>query len=808
MANETTTPTRISNRNRTPNRYLSSGDYLIPGMIMKSSENENNVSITKSEKFKQDHPNYFSESSKQFRENHPNASAESSRQYRDLHPNSSSISSQEYRKANPKSSADNSKEYRRKKEVLSASNPSNHVNHNFERDAFSALRNLAELNGVKRDILSALSDDINLADPVTRARLSKTMTDQVMGKDKLQTVLTGAIKTYHPRMPICSCAVCGFMDLDAMKDEFVRFHLTDEIADRLKVDQSLLDHWNEKQRKASMVPPIVLGPADPLNPPPTVSALEIVKAAFNYVELPKNSNSWYHLHRSLLFKFDDSCPRNEIEFLACPSCASSLGSKIRPDNGEFNAPRFSLKSGMDVGNLTALLDLGMPPLSTPELQVLSPTRIMSVILKLVTDGNSSGEGQWAIKGHSVCFPHKSFETLESAGVFPNWSAVQTEFSYVFIGKKDEWKRIRDGNNLHQSHVFRVHVWRLLAWARALSHINDLPAFRNIEPEFDAETIARLEALPDQLIDSVSILDNDITIGIDLKKSSDVAQVRNKEAEPDMEESASSSASDEKHTPHFSSDSVLLDGVMLQSSGEIHKSHAFTGVCRAVSSIIDTISGTAGNAGNTIRPSSKKLRTNVRVSNVANVPGSIAGSVCAVDTASADSTMSDNEIDLPAAEEAPKTHIIRRGSEPFSEFGENHILLTSSFPLLFLLKNVIPSTGGMSKAFVRFLMHQFDSRFARNHHFVFLAYNQRSRHENIRSVTARVKSGHENVTKFQDLMAQPSIVADLKFASENPKTDESRKLMAKIMPVIKLAGQKTDWGPIARAACVSKITAMV
>ena len=107
-----------------------------------------------------------------------------------------------------------------------------------------------------------------------------------------------------------------------------------------------------------------------------------------------------------------------------------------------------------------------------------------------------------------------------------------------------------------------------------------------------------------------------------------------------------------------------------------------------------------------------------------------------------------------------------------------------------------------------LLNQFDSRWARNQHFLFLAFDQQCRHENIRSVTARVRSGHEYVEKFQKLMAQPNIVADLKYASEHPKTDESRKLMNKVMPVIKLAGQKTDWGPIARNVCVSKITAMV
>ncbi len=86
--------------------------------------------------------------------------------------------------------------------------------------------------------------------------------------------------------------------------------------------------------------------------------------------------------------------------------------------------------------------------------------------------------------------------------------------------------------------------------------------------------------------------------------------------------------------------------------------------------------------------------------------------------------------------------------------------------------------------------------------------QKVRHENLRSVTARVKGGHESIQKFQDLMSQPGIVDELKYASEHPKTDEARKMMAKILPVVKLAGQKTDWGPIARAECISKITAMV
>jgi hypothetical protein len=434
-------------------------------------------------------------------------------------------------------------------------------------------------------------------------------------------------------------------------------------------------------------------------------------------------------------------------------------------------------------------------------------------LKLVADGNA--ESQFGLRGHVVVFPHKSIESLQSAGVFPNWSAVDSEFSYAFIGKKDEWQRLRDGNKLQKSQVFRVEVWRILAWARALSHINNLPAFKNIEPEFDAETEARLVALSDQLINQVSILDNPVTLGIDLKKSSDVSQVRNREEEAIPSETTAASASNLQPKSQHDDDTVLLDAVMLQNSGEVQRSHAFTGVSRAVSSIIDTISGTAGNAGCSIGAIAKQARVTASQPNVASVPGSVAGSVNAVDTSMADvsadvSNTSADSANLRA--EAPaKTHIIRRGKEPMSEFGDNHLLLGNSFPLLWLTgvtENIIPHSGSMSKPFVKFLLNQFDSRWARNQQWLFLSYNQYCRHSNISSVTARVRSGHEFVEKFQKLMAQPNIVADLKQAAANPKTDESRKLMNKVMPVIKLAGQKTDWGPIARAVCVSKITAMV
>jgi hypothetical protein len=763
------------------------------------------------------HPDASKSSSSEFRALNPDYFKSSSSEFRALHPDASKSSSSEYRKDHPEASAESSKERRKTVEAVSKRILNGYVHNLYDRDVLHALRHKFDFDGAGRDMLCNLSDTIDLNDPVTKARLAKTLSDQVMTREKLQEVLTKSTTPQLSTIPLRCCSCCGVRDTDEDNDKFVKLHLTDEIAARLRVDQPTLDIWYEKQVRAALVPPIVLGPRDALVPPPSVAVVDIVKAAFNYVELPPNSSQWYHLHRSLLFKFDENCSRDSVAFLACHSCAAGLSSKARSADEDFIPPRFSLKSGMDMGNLTALLeDLQMPVLSIPELQLLSPTRVMAVILKLTADGNAAADNQWGLRGHIVVFAHKSFETMQSAGVFPNWSALESEFSYCFLGKKDSWQRMRDGNKLQQNHVFRVEVWRLLAWARALSHISNLPAFKNIEPDFDADTSARLSALPDQLISQVSVLDNPVTLGIDAKKTSDVAQVRNKEGDTGSSDAIVSSAAKNQPASNVDDISVLLDAVMLQNSGEVQKANAFTGVSRAVSSIVDTISGTAGNAGCSIGAFGTHVRSAVGRPNVATVQGAVAGSVIAADTnsASVDASAEENvnsEPESVAAAAAPKTHIIRRGNEPINEFGDNHLLLANSFPLLWLTgvtEKIIPSGGSMPKPFVKFLLNQFDSRWARNQHWLFLAYNQQCRHENIRSVTARVRSGHEYVNKFQQLMAQPNIVADLKYASENPKTAESRKLMNKIMPVIKLAGQKTDWGPIARNVCVSKITAMV
>ena len=118
----------------------------------------------------------------------------------------------------------------------------------------------------------------------------------------------------------------------------------------------------------------------------------------------------------------------------------------------------------------------------------------------------------------------NIENLEAASVLPNFESVTDDMLFVFVGTKDAWKRCR--TNAQHSNVFRVQAWRVLAWLRVLSHISCHPVFRRIEPSVMSEEIVRrMEALPEQLIESVAVFDNDLTIGIEETRSSDVADVR-------------------------------------------------------------------------------------------------------------------------------------------------------------------------------------------------------------------------------------------------------------------------------------------
>ena len=187
----------------------------------------------------------------------------------------------------------------------------------------------------------------------------------------------------------------------------------------MQVSEEVLQLWQRRRDDAAKVPPIRLGPDEDS---PQLAMLEVVKAAPHHVEIEQ---VMYHLHRGSLIGFHPEQKIDDVRFWACNSCESALKLK----RTEPPPPQYSLKAGYDFGNLSALLGLGMPDLSLPELMLISPVRTMAILAKMMpTDGGGSSDAtcQTGLKGHYLCTPHENVESLVNAKVLPNFEAVKRD----------------------------------------------------------------------------------------------------------------------------------------------------------------------------------------------------------------------------------------------------------------------------------------------------------------------------------------------------------------------------------------------
>ena len=212
----------------------------------------------------------------------------------------------------------------------------------------------------------------------------------------------------------------------------------------------------------------------------------------------------------------------------------------------------------------------------------------------------------------------------------------------------------------------------------------------------------------------------------------------------------------------------MEGVLLQSRGDTRTKHALTGVAQSLSSIMHAIAS---------KPEVERARREVA-----------------------------EEADAKNAKVEPIA--VTRSNIPLNEFTENDSLFLGAFPMLFLLGQKIPSSSSLPDSFAKHLLMQHDQRFGQSHECLLLMFNQQQRHENIRNVTARVKSGNVHIAKFQEIMKEPDIVKRLAAAEKDPDAKESKELLNKILPSLCLGGSKTKFSTPEAKENMSKMLAMV
>ena len=127
-------------------------------------------------------------------------------------------------------------------------------------------------------------------------------------------------------------------------------------------------------------------------------------------------------------------------------------------------------------------------------------------------------------------------------------------------------------------MLRLSAPMILMWLRILSHISCHPAFgAEIEPELTAEQLDKIAELQTSLLEDVAIFDDPVTMGVEAKTSSDVAEVRSKlpETAPPTESTAAASGpaanptapAKQENLPHYF-ESPAMEGVLLQHNNVV------------------------------------------------------------------------------------------------------------------------------------------------------------------------------------------------------------------------------------------------
>ena len=487
---------------------------------------------------------------------------------------------------------------------------------------------------------------------------------------------------------------------------------------------------------------------------------EVVQSYFSIVDVlfKERDPALHHgmfLHEQFLIP---SCDVNEAAgrqwcdtdcASVCRVCFGKLTGK------KITIPDYAIANGYDFGHP---IRAGLKPLSLVERKLIARNIMFATIVKLVSPIGKNTQ-QRALQGHVITMPHQGAPRL--AAILPNTKSVAEMMSVMFVGTAEQWQRQsgKSGDEQRgkfvQAHksLFQVRCDVVFAWLHALTASGN-PYYRDIELlANNVETSTQLKNLSDTIIDDAHVASSEKTAAIEQFTVSDVARVR-------------------PQTIEGSNDAAGITGILLQNN--------MLPPQRAAATVLQSLKNTL----------SEKL---VSCSMISSVAG------CS------------ETMDLSSAQQSALSAeplIVLSETKPLNEFTENDKIFLGSFPDLFFLGRMFPKNGSVSESFTRHLLRQADNRFAQADELIFALFNQSQRHAAARQVAARVKSDPKSVNDFASVVEAPGFLAKLQRCIESPESKEARSLLARLMPLIRIAGVSVPFGPIERSLAVSRVCAVL
>lgn len=164
--------------------------------------------------------------------------------------------------------------------------------------------------------------------------------------------------------------------------------------------------------------------------------------------------------------------------------------------------------------------------------------------------------------------------------------------------------------------------------------------------------------------------------------------------------------------------------------------------------------------------------------------------------------------MPSTSQTSADITVSCRGEPINEFLDNDQLFLGAFPDLFFLGVKLPKSGSVPTSFAQHLLRQAGNRFAQVDELLFALFNQSQRHAAAKQVAARVRTDTVSLQRFTDLVESSDFMNNLDHAIKSPNSPEARALLARISPLIRVAGISIPFGPVQQNLAISKLCAML
>ena len=148
-------------------------------------------------------------------------------------------------------------------------------------------------------------------------------------------------------------------------------------------------------------------------------------------------------------------------------------------------------------------------------------------------------------------------------------------------------------------------------------------------------------------------------------------------------------------------------------------------------------------------------------------------------------------------------------DPMNEFTNMGEILLLSYPHLFWNgTGVLPKCGPLTIEHSRFLLLQYDWRFAEDMTFLFHLGNVKQRSEAVRASNVAVNEEHVNSGLFAQLCSQHGFRTTLEDAVLHPNAPEHKKMKDQVTKCLSIVGSSVKWTEAERRSALAKLLSMI